>query len=623
MTGTPLRDREAPLEAGCRVLSPGESSGNGETADASGLRELLTTVEGATDRSSGSVELAAAAGDWPATYALAPGRANVVRALDLPPNATVLEVGCGSGPVTRYLGEHCAAVDALEVDPAKAAVARARTRDLSGVEVFVGMLDDVPPVPAYDVVVVVGVLERVGGGTPDHEPYLTFLRRCHAVLQPGGTLVLAVGNPLGVRYLSGAADEHTGRPFDPLEGYLLESPARTFPRRALEEMLEAAGFRTEVLASFPDHLLPRVIMSDTLFRSAGHLVEAMPRFPSPDHTNARLQLADEAQTWRSLVASGGAEYFANSFVVLAQKGDGTSLWAPDRHAVMFNSERQPEFAVRSEIRGAEGDLHVARAPLYPERAHAAGTTGALRHTLAATEPVVRGRDFVQVLIDEPDRRAELLGRWAALVPDVEWAPVDLVPHNIVLTADDALVAIDQEWHLRGYDRDVLLVRGLFQSAMQMASRTRPERLRPHETVGDLLTALAADLGLPIDEELLERFLDQESDFQSRVNITHATRSARQARARDDLRAVLAQTLGDARGGERFDIQWSKAMVEIDKLYAALGEQQRNHDRAIAEFQQALDTATQEAAALRARQPSAVARRVVKNVLRRSGLRRPQ
>ena len=114
---------------------------------------------------------------------------------------------------------------------------------------------------------------------------------------------------------------------------------------------------------------------------------------------------------------------------------------------------------------------------------------------------------MQVLIDEPGRRAELLGRWASLVPDVEWAPVDLVPHNIVLTADGSLVAIDQEWSLRGYDRDVLLVRGLFQSAMQMASRTRPERLRPHETVGDLLAALAANLGIGFDEELLDRFLD--------------------------------------------------------------------------------------------------------------------
>ncbi len=29
------------------------------------------------------------------------------------------------------------------------------------------------------------------------------------------------------------------------------------------------------------------------------------------------------------VAGSAGEYFANSFVVLARKGDGASLWAPD------------------------------------------------------------------------------------------------------------------------------------------------------------------------------------------------------------------------------------------------------------------------------------------------------
>ena len=65
------------------------------------------------------------------------------------------------------------------------------------------------------------------------------------------------------------------------------------------------------------------------------------------------------------------------------------------------------------------------------------------------------------------------------------------------------------------------------------------------------------------------------------------------------------------------------MVEVDKLYAALGEQQRNHERAIAEYQQAIDTATQEAAALRARQPSVVARRSRGVSCAGSGLRHRQ
>jgi SAM-dependent methyltransferase len=628
MTTTPLRGLDVPVEGGCRVLArrdPGNDPAGTDAAaiDAAAFGRLLDLVTAASDRSSGSPELTPPAGDWPATYALSPARPNAIRALDLAHDATVLEIGAGCGPVTRYLGEQCAVVDALEADPARAAVAHARAGDLPSVEVFVGTLRDVPPVPAYDVVVAIDVFEHVGGGTADPEPYLAFLRACAAVLRPGGTLVLPIANALGVKYLSGAAEEHTGRPFDSLEGYLVDSPVRTFPRRTVEEMLASAGFGTEVLAAFPDHRLPRVVMSDSLFRSSGQLAQALPRFPSPDHTTPRLQLADEALTWRNLVAAGVGEHFANSFVVLGVKGDGPSLWAPERHAVMFNTGRQPQFCVRSEIRGAGADMHVARTPLYPERAGGGESTGPLRHTLAERELVVRGEDLLQVVLDEPERRSELLRRWAALVPVDEWAPVDLVPHNVVLTPDDTLVAIDQEWSLRGYDRDALLVRGLFQSAVQMASRTRPERLRPHETVGALLHALAADTGIDLDDDVLDRFVVQEAAFQALVNVTDATPAERRARSGEEIRAMLTLPLTEVRGGDRFDVQWQRAVVAVDELHAAFAEQQRTHDEALAACQRALDAVREEAAELRARQPVAVARRITGGVLRRVGLRRPR
>ena len=69
-------------------------------------------------------------------------------------------------------------------------------------------------------------------------------------------------------------------------------------------------------------------MSDELFRSSDQLVQALPRFPSPDYLVPRMQLADEKLTWRTLVASGAAEHFANSFIALAVKGEGPSLWEP-------------------------------------------------------------------------------------------------------------------------------------------------------------------------------------------------------------------------------------------------------------------------------------------------------
>ena len=120
--------------------------------------------------SSDSDELIAKANDWPTRYHLEPARANVLKALELPAGARVLEIGAGCGAVTRYLGETCALVDALEPVPARATVARERTRDLPNVEVFVGELDDLPDVESYDIVVVVGVLEYAGNGAAELAP---------------------------------------------------------------------------------------------------------------------------------------------------------------------------------------------------------------------------------------------------------------------------------------------------------------------------------------------------------------------------------------------------------------------------------------------------------------------
>ncbi|CCG04985.1 class I SAM-dependent methyltransferase [Blastococcus saxobsidens] len=630
---TPLRMLEVPRDSGCRVLSSPDL-GYADGAE----QRLLDIVSAAEDLSSSSQELASAATDWATTYSLVPTRANVIRALDLPPDAKVLEIGCGCGPITRYLGETVAVVDSVEPMPARAAVARARTRDLPGVEVYVGTLDDVPAEPAYDAVLVIGVLEYVAGGALDPEPYLAFLRQCHGVLKDGGTLVVAIENPLGVKYISGAVEDHTNRPFDSLEGYALESPARTFPRRTLDAMLGRAGFDARFLAAFPDYKLPRAIMTDELFASSPQLAENLPRFPSPDYLVPRLQLSDERLTWRTLVASGVAEHFANSLIALATKGTGPSLWPDDRQAVLFASERQPQYAVRSEVHAVDGGLQFRRTALFHHRAGAA-SHGDVRHAPAGVEPVVPGQELLQLLLDAPARRPELLKRWAGLVPEAEWAPVDLAPHNVIVTTDDELVAIDQEWQVRGYDRDAVLLRGLFLCAVELASRTRPERLRPAETVRDLVEAMAAEIGLTVDDDLVQRFTEQEAAFQSAVNTTDATVAARVARSAEDLQKTLTLTLSEVRGGERFDVQFARAGQDIDNLYemvaqrdATAAEQQgviadlqkevSGLQADLAEARKAFYECVAEADALRGRLPSTIARKVAKSALARAGLRRP-
>lgn len=574
VSDTPLRSLGTREASGLRVLSEPDL---GYADGAEG--RLAEIVGGATDLSSASRELADQATDWATSYSLVPSRANLLRSVDLRPDMRVLEIGCGCGPITRYLGERAGLVDSIEPMQARATVARLRTRDLDGVQVYVGTLDDVPAEPTYDVVVVVGVLEYVGGGAKDRRPYLDFLTQCRDVLVPGGTLVVAIENALGVKYLAGAGEDHTNRPFDSLEDYALKSPARTFSRAVLEDLARDAGLTpATVLGAFPDYKLPRVIVSDGLFAASPQLATRLPKFPSPDWVVPRLQLADEALLWRTLVEAGVARDFVNSFVMLATNGPSDAaqpLWPSDRLAVMFNTERQPCYAVRSEVVAGEDGPVMVRSRLHPDLTPA---DDVIRHTPPEREPVLVGEELLDVVVAQPARRKELLKKWAALVPTGEWTPVDLVPHNVMVAPDGSLVVVDQEWWVKDYDRECVLVRGLLWAAVRMAAMTRPEVGAPHGTVKQLMTTLAGDLGLKLSDDLLKRFVAAESRFQAAVNTTNATEADRRQRSAGDLKAIMGEDLLQVRGGERFDSQWQRALDELGHTAEKLATMHAQVDR---------------------------------------------
>ncbi len=232
--------------SGCLVLRPSDD----RYLDGAEQR-VADVVARASDLSSLSDELDIAARGWAQRYHLSASRANLLRALRLPDSARALDVGAGCGAITRFLGERCAVVDALEPVAARASVARLRTRDLPAVEVFVGRVDDLPPQPSYDLVTCIGVFEYAAGGGAEPEPYQTFLDHIAAVLRPGGTLVLGIENRIGVKYLAGAPEDHSGRVWDFAEGYPRSGPARTFVRPVLEEMLSTAGSAANSFTHFP------------------------------------------------------------------------------------------------------------------------------------------------------------------------------------------------------------------------------------------------------------------------------------------------------------------------------------------------------------------------------------
>jgi SAM-dependent methyltransferase len=573
LRSTPLRERAREAVDGIRFLGDA-----GLTYHDGGESKVLEVLREGSDLRSTSDELVTKADTWSLRYHFDPSRANIVRPLTWDSSHAVLEIGAGCGAITRYLGEVCGVVDAVEPMADRAACARERTRDLPNVEVFVGLLEDVPDEPAYDVVVVIGVLEYVGRGSSDASIYSSFLERAARLLVPGGTLVLGIENRLGVKYLAGAPEDHSGRFFENIEGYDQHSIARTFSRKELEGFLNGAGLATRTLGAFPDYKLTRCVIDDDLFDERPELATTIPHFPSPDWNGGGHRVANESRIWQNLVVAGLGPQTSNSLLVLGHRGDGPSpLWPPDNLLAYYSpSGLRPVYSVATTIRRArDGALEWLRRP-FVEGSSAEGIT-----IDTTPERLVDGRDLLQVIVEtDTDEALEaVLVGWRDALDRLlrSGAPphLDLIPHNAVRAEDGSIRFIDSKWNLDGFDRDAIVERAALLLANQLATRTSPTRWSM-TTVRELAVHLGVLLGLNADGAWLERALERESRFHATLNSPSpddVDLDSQATRIHAEFEHLLGRTLRSFSGYSPVDLALDMSVMA--NQYAELQQDLRN------------------------------------------------
>lgn len=521
MTQAPTMESATPLRRSTTVGANGvRVAAATDIAYADGIEgELLEIVRTAADVSSLSGAFMSDRQDWAIRYHLSPARANCLRSLRLPREAVVLEIGAGCGAITRWLGEHVAVVDAVEPMGARAAVARARTRDLPNVEVFQGMVEQVPDEPAYDAVFVIGVLEYVAGGSAHTDPYVEFLAAARRRLRPGGTLVLAIENKLGVKYLAGAPEDHSGLLYHGVEGYHGDSVrARTFDRENLVALVREAGFdHVSVKSLFPDYKTTRVVFDDAVFADVrtAPLTWRIPDFPSSPAGRPTARLISERHLWQSLVEAEVAPAFANSFLLLASD-DQSSLWPPSLLASYCSVERHPAFATITELHDEAGlRFHRRRLDPLAEVEQAS----VFRHHIedSVLHDGIPLTEFVAMAGEEAI--AAGLGAWEDLVRRScrtgAGAAIDLIPRNVIVSESGELVAIDQEWFSSRHSIRDTLGRGLLYLASDLHVMVHPYRF-PGQTVSDLVAYLATMTSLDGDGSWLTGAVRADAELQAFV-----------------------------------------------------------------------------------------------------------
>jgi SAM-dependent methyltransferase len=497
---------------------------------------LARNVAGVQDLSVDSPEWDGLIVDWPSEYHFSRLRSNLLKPLPIKAGERVLELGAGCGAITRWLGETGAEVIAVEGSSQRAAIVASRCRDLPNVHVVVQDIHSIPQFEA-DWVTLIGVLEyaRVFGCSAD--PVAATLIAARDQLAPGGALVLAIENQLGLKYFAGCREDHTGTRFSGIQGSYRENGPVTFGRRELVDRLDACGlFAQRFLLPFPDYKLPIVVVdefgaADRDIDSAAVIARTMTR----DYAGPTLRTFSENLVWSVLERNGLIADLANSFlVVAAKKKESLAVRAPDSSTLAwtYSSERRvPLRVVTRIVREADG-LRVRKETSGPEQAIEGGRW---RQEVLPVVDYIYGETLGIRLLkfaEAGDERAffEALLSWLDLLLERSWflelsppnvarswfldgQSVDLNPRNIIVDPSGSLRVFDQEWHCAD---PVPLVWIVLRGLLALPSQVFQGSFFHTTSVQDLARDLLARRDLTLMDADIGFACDIEADFQSWV-----------------------------------------------------------------------------------------------------------
>jgi len=284
---------------------------DGEASEA----DLYRILNKAEDLSCESLELQAQISDWPTEYHLSSSRANLLKPLKLKGVTRVLELGCGCGSITRYLGEQDGLiVDAVEGSPSRAGLAALRCRDLDNVTICTANFNEIDfPDSYYDLVLFIGVTEYAGRFSEretDEEALADLLKLGKRTAKNDGVTLVAIENRLGLKYLLGASEDHYAVPYLGLDNYPDSTGIRTYSQSEWREHANIFS-SIEFMFPFPDYKVPTAVLKSVDSDSVLNLRNRGSR----DYSAAFDAGENEFRIWQGLEQAGTLQEHANSFLI--------------------------------------------------------------------------------------------------------------------------------------------------------------------------------------------------------------------------------------------------------------------------------------------------------------------
>jgi cyclopropane fatty-acyl-phospholipid synthase-like methyltransferase len=524
------------------------------------LESILTS---ATNLSSLSLELEEKHNDWTSEYHLSPLRANLLRYLDLTHKKTALELGCGCGALTRYLGEQGLAVDAVEGSQRRANLAKIRCLELQNVNVITSNFFDLSlPTNHYDAIFFVGVMEYAGRFSPTdtsaEASVIRLLEKVRPCLTTQGIIVIAIENRLGRKYLCGAGEDHYGTAFEGIHGYPNYSGIKTWSQDEWRERLQDAKLKFTFHYPFPDYKLPSLVLSEHYLAQDSNAWTRLTGITSRDY-HGLMPAQDDLPFWQSAHQSGCLGAFANSFLIVAGFGEEQVTRVTPFDFVQTSSlSRYPQF--RTQTRRHRNADVVEKIHLHgsmPENdrlLHHALDAEPWRHGIPLSNLWMQRLRidpshelFVQLSIEYFDY---LKSRFDD-APD-PGALLDVLPMNIMVAPSGEWHSFDHEWvTTTPIDSGFVFFRGLFyfcQAAQQILQAVYHNQQDWTLQVGLGSCFLAVGLNL---QSNLDKFICWEEAIQNT-----ALKSRKGVSTRDFLRLRLSAPR------QTVQIFWARPTEEI-------------------------------------------------------------
>ena len=451
---------------------------------------LFSVITNAKDVSTNSPELASAIKDWPSEYHLSPVRHNLLRPFTLGPSDNILELGCGCGAMTRYLGETGAKVVAVEGSRRRAAIAAERCRDLPNVLIYCDNLIDFQIDDPFNYVTLIGVLEYSKRFIAGPDPVHACLEKARGFLAKDGALLLAIENQLGLKYFNGYAEDHIGVPYYGVCDLYKDDEPTTYGRQILATKLCRAGLPHQTFFfPFPDYKLPQTLVAESaLHHSQFNVADLLCRMTPQNMQEQPAPAFHDNLAWRAVARNGLLGDLANSFLIVASSAPQQP---PSWLARSYTPGRIAAYATETIFEATENSIRVIKRALYPQEASATKAqigSVVLNLDLPQTETYSSGSLYivgVQQLLARGEGIAELAAwarPWAKLLFDdiyiengqhcLDGALMDAIPANFICGPDKQLVIIDREWRMSGRIPFAwVLIRGLVSSIA--ASPTSP------------------------------------------------------------------------------------------------------------------------------------------------------